>query len=114
MSSQNIISNNNLNEINDDVDSAYQKNFNFIKKIDTESIQYRALKIWVIAVIIITIIYALYWYFYYEYHPVAYYDIRRQNYLRQHTPSYPPPLTSFMDPPDVFDDKYVKLITKCD
>jgi hypothetical protein len=78
------------------------------KKSD-DSIKYKVLKIWIIIVIIITIIYILYWYINYEIHPVAYYNINRQNFLRNNTSTYPPPLTSFMDPPSVLDGKYVRV-----
>lgn len=78
------------------------------KKEKDVIIKYKSLKTWIILIIIVTFIYLIYWYFNYETHPVAYYNIRRQNYLRNNTPSYPPPLTSFMDPPDIFDSKYVK------
>jgi len=74
---------------------------------DNDSIKYKALKIWVIITVILTLIFGLYWYCNYEIHPVAYYDSKTQNYLRSHTCSYPPPLTSFMDPPDVFNKKYI-------
>lgn len=72
----------------------------------SDNIKYKSLRIWVILICIVTLIYSIYWYCNYENHPVAYYDTNRLTFLRNNTPSHPPPLTSFMDPPDVFNDKY--------
>lgn len=71
-----------------------------------DNIKYRSLRIWVVLICIVTLMYTAYCLCNYEHHPVSYYDVNRLTFLRNNTPSHPPPLTSFMDPPDVFDNKY--------
>jgi hypothetical protein len=74
-------------------------------------VQLKSIKLWLILVGVITLLYSIYWYYNYDSYPVAFYDANRQRqvYLRNHTTAYPPPLTSFMDPPDMFNSKYINL-----
>lgn len=99
----------NNTENNEIIEDLSEKNNFLLKNKKNVNIRYKFLIIWVVVVMIITIIYFGYWYFNYEFHPVAYYDINRQKYLRNNTPVHPPPLVNFMDPPDTFGNKYVKI-----
>lgn len=74
-----------------------------------DEIIYKSLRLWVTLVCIFSVLFCAYWLCNYETYPVAYYDSNRLNFLRHNTPSYPPPLASFMDPPDVFNEKYVTI-----
>lgn len=106
-SADSIILSNNFKNI-DDKFVKNKKSGSPVGDLFIEPVKYKFLKMWIIAIIAITLIYFIYWYMNYEMHPVAYYNINRQNYLRTTTPAYPPPLVNFMDVPDVWNDKYVK------
>ena len=76
---------------------------------DYNIIKYKSIKLWMICVGILTLLYCIYYYSNYESFSVAYFDKSRQDYLRSHTPAHPPPLGNFMDPPDIFSEKYIEL-----
>lgn len=114
---------NNFDELNEldkpdeldelDILDVLDKNINinnksFLQANYNERVKYKVLKIWLIIVIVVTIVYCLYWYLNYDIYPVSYYNIERQNFLRSNTSAHPPPLINFLDPPDVFGNKYVK------
>jgi hypothetical protein len=58
--------------------------------------KYKYIKIWIIVVTIVTIIFLIYNQFC-DNSDMPVYDIDKINYLRTHTPAYPPPLINFID-----------------
>ena len=58
------------------------------------------------AVFVITLIYIICIYYEYGFFTPSFFDNNKKEYLRSITHAYPPPLVNFMDPPNVFNQKY--------
>lgn len=71
--------------------------------------KYNYIKLLLICIVLLTIIYICYCYFTYDDYKISFYDGNKLNYLRSVTPAHPPPLANFMDPPSVFNSKYVNI-----
>ena len=71
--------------------------------------KYSYIKLWVLGIILLTIVYFIYYYCIYDSYTLSFYDGNKLNYLRSMTPAHPPPLVNFMDPPSVFNTKYVNI-----
>lgn len=77
-----------------------------IKKMEYNVNSYWYIKIWIIAIILISLIYIAYVYFGYGGFDISYFDSQKREYLQSITPAHPPPLVHFMDPPNLFSQKY--------
>lgn len=61
------------------------------------------IKLWVILIVILTFLYITFLCICSSSININSFDQNKLEYLRSITPAYPPPLVSFMDPPNVFD-----------